>query len=80
MRILVRAMALAGVIALLLALAACPGKKGGAAGSATTSGSPASGTTTQTSGPPDFVSFEGEPIRIADYTGKPVVVNFWAVW
>jgi peroxiredoxin len=31
---------------------------------------------------PDFYlrSLEGEPLRLSDLQGKPVLVNFWAVW
>jgi thiol-disulfide isomerase/thioredoxin len=25
-------------------------------------------------------SFEGEPVSLSDYTGTPLVVNFWASW
>ena len=80
MRILLRAVALATAVTMLLVLAACPGKKDTAAGSATATGSTAGGTNTALSGPPDFVSFDGQSIRLADYEGKPVVLNFWAVW
>lgn len=27
-----------------------------------------------------FLTPEGEPTRLADYAGKPVLVNFWATW
>ena len=31
---------------------------------------------------PDFIveTFEGEQVRLSDYAGKPVVINFWATW
>lgn len=31
---------------------------------------------------PDFVvyDFEGKEVRLSDYIGKPLVVNFWASW
>lgn len=31
---------------------------------------------------PDFTVFtgDGEEIRLSDYAGKPVVINFWATW
>lgn len=31
---------------------------------------------------PDFAlaDLDGEPIRLADYAGRPVLVNFWASW
>lgn len=61
MRVLLRAMAVAGAVVLLLALAACPKKAGGG-------------------GPADFTGFDGKGVRLADYAGKPVVLNFWAVW
>lgn len=31
---------------------------------------------------PDFslADLNGEPVRLADYAGRPVIVNFWASW
>ena len=31
---------------------------------------------------PDFTVFteDGEEVRLSDYAGKPVVINFWATW
>ena len=31
---------------------------------------------------PDFAlaDLNGEPVRLADYVGRPVIVNFWASW
>lgn len=31
---------------------------------------------------PDFTVFDkdGNPVRLSDYKGKPVVLNFWATW
>jgi len=31
---------------------------------------------------PDFsyTTFDGRPGKLSDYGGRPVVVNFWAVW
>ena len=31
---------------------------------------------------PDFtvLNYEGEEVRLSDYRGKPVVLNFWATW
>jgi thiol-disulfide isomerase/thioredoxin len=31
---------------------------------------------------PDFTleSLDGKPVRLSDYRGKPVVLNFWATW
>lgn len=31
-------------------------------------------------GTADFTTFEGEPLNLADWQGKWVVVNFWATW
>lgn len=28
----------------------------------------------------ELVSLEGETIRLSDFQGKPVIVNFWATW
>jgi len=27
-----------------------------------------------------FIDLEGRPIRMADWQGRPVLVNFWATW
>ena len=31
---------------------------------------------------PDFTvyDFEGNPVKLSDFKGKPVVINFWATW
>ena len=31
---------------------------------------------------PDFTAYDaaGNPVRLSDYVGKPVVLNFWASW
>ena len=31
---------------------------------------------------PDFIAYTltGEAVRLSDYAGKPVVINFWATW
>ena len=31
---------------------------------------------------PDFTVYDGEgnPVKLSDYRGKPVVINFWATW
>lgn len=28
----------------------------------------------------ELTTYDGEPIRLTDYRGKPVIVNFWASW
>lgn len=28
----------------------------------------------------DLLDLAGQPVRLADYTGRPVIVNFWASW
>ncbi len=34
----------------------------------------------QAAGTSEFTTFEGEPLTLADYQGKWVLVNFWATW
>ena len=28
----------------------------------------------------DLVDLDGQPVRLADFAGRPVIVNFWASW
>lgn len=28
----------------------------------------------------DLISIEGEPLKLSDFKGKPVIINFWATW
>ncbi len=28
----------------------------------------------------DLVDLDGQPVRLSDYRGRPVIVNFWASW
>ncbi len=46
------------------------------------SGSEASGTKEEAAYAPDFTVYdqEGNAVRLSDYRGKPVVLNFWASW
>ena len=43
---------------------------------------PSSGEESHKSKAPDFVVYdaEGKEVRLSDYVGKPVVLNFWASW
>ncbi|MDU8910730.1 TlpA disulfide reductase family protein [Aestuariicoccus sp. MJ-SS9] len=34
----------------------------------------------QASGTADFITFEGDPLNLADWRGKWLLVNFWATW
>ncbi|SHH62616.1 TlpA family protein disulfide reductase [Marivita hallyeonensis] len=34
----------------------------------------------QQAGTAEFTTFEGEPVSLADYHGKWVLLNFWATW
>lgn len=36
--------------------------------------------TPQAAGTAEFTTFDGEPISLADYQGKWVLLNFWATW
>ncbi|MDJ0924460.1 MAG: TlpA disulfide reductase family protein [Acidimicrobiia bacterium] len=72
---------IAGVVmALVVLVAACSGGGGeaeapsaaGSAAAAANEGDPIPTT--------PFETFAGEPATLADYSGKPLVVNFWASW
>ncbi|ACY18735.1 alkyl hydroperoxide reductase/ Thiol specific antioxidant/ Mal allergen [Haliangium ochraceum DSM 14365] len=54
------------MIALLASLGACGGAQSGAS----------------SSGPPDFAlrDLDGRTVRLSDYSGKVVLLNFWATW
>lgn len=69
---------LASVIGAVTVLAAACG-----GGPATTSTSSIAVTTTQVGEPAptrSFTTFAGDTVSLADYVGKPVVLNFWASW
>ncbi len=70
------------VVALALLVAGCgsggPGSTGGAAGSPiVVGGSPLLG---KPAPPIELASLDGDVVRLADFAGRPVVVNFWASW
>ncbi len=75
----VRALAGAAVVALAFALAAgCGGKQGGGGGQAASEGPRgAVGTAAPAFSLPDV---SGRSVSLADFSGKVVVVNFWATW
>ncbi len=74
-----RALAGAAAVALAFALAAgCGGKQGGGGGQAASEGPRgAVGTAAPAFSLPDV---SGRSVSLADFSGKVVVVNFWATW
>lgn len=46
------------------------------------SGDPEASATPEAVQAPDFTVYDGQgqPVRLSDYEGKPVVLNFWASW
>jgi thiol-disulfide isomerase/thioredoxin len=69
-------------LALALALTACGGDGAGTAGT-TTATDTGSGTIAEVGEPvPDvsWFTFDGGSASMADYEGRPLVVNFWASW
>ena len=82
--------------ALLLMLALCALGASGCGGEDEPSASPPPGTTTTTTttteavpedgagrpaAPPiEGVSLDGEPMSLADFAGRPVLVNVWSSW
>lgn len=65
------------VIALALVAAACSSSAGRDAPDAPASSAPIVGDPVPTR---EFTTFSGETATLAGYTGKPVVLNFWASW
>jgi hypothetical protein len=78
------------VLALLLAAAACnPAEDTGSTSTGTTSTTGTSATSSTTTPPtatwgnaPDFsyTTFDGQQKKLSQHLGKPVVVNFWAMF
>jgi len=68
------------VACLCLSTAALPAGREGAA-PATPKGSLLTPLPQRTPAPPfDLRDPEGKPVRLADFAGKPLIVNFWATW
>lgn len=66
-------MRVAVFLALLLAVAGCGGESGTTA--------PATTQTTATQATPvEGTTLDGEPISLADFRGKRVLVNVWSSW
>ena len=75
---LLRTLTVGMLVLALLALSACPGKKDGG-GSSGQGG----GTTAAVWGNASDFSFntaDGKTVKLSSYGGRPLVVNFWAVW
>lgn len=66
-----------GMTALALVAAACSSGTSHDAVDAPATSAPISGDPVPTR---EFQTFSGEAATLADYTGKPVVLNFWASW
>jgi thiol-disulfide isomerase/thioredoxin len=65
------------VVALALVAAACSSGTSRDEPNTPTTAAPATGDPVPTR---EFVTFSGETATLASYTGKPVVLNFWASW
>ena len=69
--------------ALALVAAACSGPAEGGSNSATSGGAvdePRVEEQGEPVPPATFEAFTGEKVSLADYAGRPVVINFWASW
>ncbi|MFN8472873.1 MAG: redoxin domain-containing protein [Anaerolineae bacterium] len=63
---------------------AAPGESPATGGAAAPSGNPTTGSATPANGSPalDFTlkTVDGQEVRLSDFRGRPVIVNFWATW